>query len=201
MSEDQSAPTGSEESPSGRVLTIPNLVTSVRLALIPVFVWIFLGGDRDLLAFALMFVIGSTDWVDGFLARKLGQVSELGKVIDPVADRLAIIALVGSLVFRGFVPLALAAVIVGRDIIMAIALGILEARKTPRIDVNWVGKWATAAIYVGMGVVIFDVLLADTRVEFGIWLMWVGAALYWVASAMYAIELRKVLASSGGSRL
>ena len=186
------------EAVTDRVLTIPNLVTALRLALVPLFVWLFIRGGNDLEAFALMFVIGSTDWVDGFLARKLGQVSELGKIIDPIADRLAIIALAGSLVFRGFVPLSLAAVIIGRDVVMAIAVGILEARKAPRIEVNFVGKSATAAIYLGMGLVVIDVLLPSTSVlsgPYGLWLMWVGAGLYWVASAMYAVELRRVMAA------
>jgi cardiolipin synthase len=84
---------------SSRVLTIPNLVSFVRILAIPVFWWALLVKDDVTLAAWIVFIIGWTDWVDGYLARRLGQVSELGKVLDPVADRLMIAsAVIGGLI-------------------------------------------------------------------------------------------------------
>jgi len=79
---------------SGRILTIPNVISAVRVAMVPLFLWLLFGADAPLPAGLLLGGIGATDWVDGFLARRLGQVSELGKLLDPLADRLAITAAV-----------------------------------------------------------------------------------------------------------
>ena len=83
-----------DEQVSDRILTIPNLVSFVRLAAIPVFWWLLLGEENVAAATILFAVIATTDWIDGYLARRLGQVSKLGKALDPVADRLLIAAAV-----------------------------------------------------------------------------------------------------------
>ncbi|HVL52207.1 MAG TPA: CDP-alcohol phosphatidyltransferase family protein, partial [Actinomycetota bacterium] len=91
---------GQEEVVLNRVLTVPNMISTARMLLIPVFAWAFLTGDKDAFALGLLVVIGCTDWVDGYVARKTGQVSKLGKLLDPVADRVAIVVVLLALVFR-----------------------------------------------------------------------------------------------------
>lgn len=179
---------------STRVLTVPNLISFARLALIPVFFWLFVTRTNDALAFALVVVVGSTDWVDGFVARRTGQVSVLGKILDPVADRVAIVAILLAFLFRGTIPIAVALVILVRDAIVALVFPILEARGYPRIPVNLVGKAGTAAIYIGAGTAAASLILQSLAINFAaIVLLWIGAGLYWVAGIVYVGEIRKLV--------
>lgn len=179
---------------STRVLTVPNLISFARLALIPVFFWLFVTRTNDALAFALLVLVGSTDWVDGFVARRTGQVSVLGKILDPVADRVAIVAILLAFLFRGTIPIAVALVILVRDGLVALVFPILEARGYPRIPVNFVGKAGTAAIYVGAGTAAASLVLQSLAINFtAIVLLWIGAGLYWVAGILYVGEIRKLL--------
>jgi cardiolipin synthase len=187
----------SEESEvvSTKVLTIPNLISFARLALVPLFFWLFVTRANDVASFSILAVIGSTDWVDGFVARKTHQVSVLGKLIDPIADRIAVVVVLLALLFRGTIPLLLAAVILVRDLLVAIIFPILEARGYPRIAVNIVGKAATAAIYCGVGLATMSLIIepSDQIHSVGIVLLWAGATLYWIAGAMYVLEIRRLL--------
>lgn len=187
---------GSDEVVLDRVFTIPNLISFARMLLIPVFAWAFLTGDKDALALGLLVVIGCTDWVDGFVARRIGQVSKLGKLIDPVADRLAIVVVLLALVFRGVVAVEIAAVLLVRDLIVSIAFPILEAKGFPRIAVNRTGKWATAFIFAGMAFAAASVLEpveAFARPASGVLLI-AGAVLYWTAGVFYVREIRRIRA-------
>ncbi len=139
------APQGSEARRTGedRVLTIPNLITIVRLLSIPVFVWLLFARDNRAAAAVLLAVLGATDWVDGFVARRYGQVSELGKVLDPVADRLLLFSAVVSILIDGSVPLIVAVLALVRESIVAVAALVLAALGTRRIDVTLIGKAGT----------------------------------------------------------
>ncbi|MGQ0678560.1 MAG: CDP-alcohol phosphatidyltransferase family protein [Actinomycetota bacterium] len=184
-----------------RVLTIPNLISATRIALIPIFAWAFLTG-RDLPAFILLVVIGSSDWVDGYVARKTGQVSKLGKLLDPVADRMAIIVVLIALAFRGVIDAPIAYVLLIRDAIVSIAFPILERKGVPRIPVNWVGKWATALIFAGMGFAaasVLDIAAAGFAAFTSRILLIAGAVLYWWAAALYVKQIRRLL-RSGAAR-
>ena len=86
------------------MLTIPNLISVIRLGLIPVFLWLLLARDNPFAAGWLLGGIAATDWVDGYLARRLDQVSEVGKFLDPLADRIAIIAAVIGGLISGYLP-------------------------------------------------------------------------------------------------
>ncbi len=128
---------------SSRILTWPNLVTLVRLACIPVFLWLLFGRDDRLAAALLLAFIGATDWVDGYLARRLAQVSELGKLLDPTVDRLVMLVGVSAILVDGSVPLVVAVVTLAREgtvALLALVMGALGAR---RIDVTWWGKTGT----------------------------------------------------------
>jgi cardiolipin synthase (CMP-forming) len=180
-----------------KVWTIPNLISFTRMLLIPVFAWAFLTGGKDVAALVLLAVIGTTDWVDGFVARKTGQVSKLGKLLDPVADRMAIIVVLLALMFRGVVAVPLAAVLLVRDLIVSVLFPILEAKGVPRLPVNRTGKWATAFIFTGMAFAAASVLepVEDFARLASFALLVVGAVLYWLAGALYLKALRRLAAA------
>ena len=177
--------------------TIPTLITSLRIVLIPVFAWVFVSGRADHVAFGLLATIGASDWIDGFVARKTGQVSVLGKLLDPVADRAAIVTVLLALAFRGTIWWPVAAAILTRDLIVTVVFIVLEARGFPRIAVNRTGKAATFAIFAGMGLAVFSTAFS-TGLERQIGaaalaLLSTGAVMYWVAGGLYVAELRRRL--------
>ena len=183
-----------------RIWTIPNLISFARLLLIPVFVWAFLAG-RNVLGVVVVVVIGSTDWVDGFIARRFDQVSRLGKLIDPLADRFSIVAVLVVFTVKDVIPLALAAVLLLRDLLVAIAFPILEARGMERIPVNRTGKTATFSIFVGLSLLALGLAapgLGDVVHAAGLAALVLGAILYWAATVQYVGEVRRRLPAGSG---
>src|ERR1700694_4316238 len=131
-----------------RGLAVPNVVTALRLLCVPVFLWILFGHhphDRYHAAL-LLAAMGITDWVDGFLARRLHQVSTLGKVLDPIADRLLLGVGVVAILIDGSAPLWIGLVVVIREGIVAAAALTLAAAGARRIDVQWAGKAGTLGL-------------------------------------------------------
>ena len=126
--------------------TIPNLISLLRLLCVPVFVWLVLGADRPLAAGVLLAVLGGTDWVDGWIARRYDQGSEIGKVIDPVADRVLLIAAAVVLLIDGTVPWWVGVLVLAREAVISVATLTLAAAGARRIDVLWVGKAGTLAL-------------------------------------------------------
>ena len=196
---------GAGEVVSNRVLTIPNLVSFARLAMLPVFLVTYIQG-HFLAATILLVVVGTTDFLDGFLARALQQVSVLGKLLDPLADRLVIISALVAFGVKHVVPWWLVAVIVARDVLIMVAFALLEKRGLPRLPVNRTGKRATAALFVGFGFVACGVLMKVSGVavihgratlfhDVGLALVSLGAILYYAAGALYAKEIRAYLAA------
>jgi cardiolipin synthase len=127
-------------------LTWANLVTFVRLALLPVFVWILFSTDHRAIAAWLLAFLGATDWIDGYLARKLHQVSSVGKVIDPVADRLLVIVGLLSVAAASGVPWWFALTTLARELIVSVLTIVLAVLGAARIDVLWWGKVSTFAL-------------------------------------------------------
>lgn len=126
--------------------TWANLVTLVRLALLPVFLWLLFGTGHRALAAWLLATLGATDWIDGFLARSLNQVSNIGKVIDPVADRLLVIVGLLGVAGAGGVPWWFAGATLARELIVSVLTLTLAALGAARIDVLWWGKVSTFAL-------------------------------------------------------
>jgi cardiolipin synthase len=126
-----------------RILTAPNIITLVRLALIPVFVWLLFGRENRAAAAALLGALGATDCLDGFVARRYHQVTTLGKVLDPVADRLLLAVGVVSIVIDGSVPTVVAVLAIVRESLVALAAVVLAALGARRIDVTLMGKAGT----------------------------------------------------------
>jgi cardiolipin synthase len=129
-----------------RVLTAPNVITVVRLLCLPLFLWLLLVADERTWAAVLLGVLGATDWVDGWVARRWSQVSELGKVLDPVADRLLLLAAGVALVVDGAVPLVVGVLVLVREAVVAVATLVLAAAGARRIDVRWSGKAGTFGV-------------------------------------------------------
>lgn len=126
--------------------TWPNLVTLVRLTLLPVFVWILFSTDHRAVAAWLLASLGATDWIDGYLARRLHQVSNVGKVIDPVADRLLVMVGLLSVAAAAGVPWWFALTTLARELIVSLLTLLLAALGAARIDVLWWGKVSTFAL-------------------------------------------------------
>jgi cardiolipin synthase len=136
--------------PRRRVLTVPNAISVLRLACAPLLLWLLLGPDNRGAAFALLGMLGATDWVDGWIARRYDQGSELGKVLDPVADRVLLLAAVVGLLLEGSVPAGVGAAVLAREALVAAATLGLAAAGARRIDVQWTGKAGTLALMFGL---------------------------------------------------
>jgi len=190
--------THGDHSPSSRVLTVPNLISALRIAMIPVFWALIVDDDTTAWGLVLFVAVVATDWVDGTIARRTGQVSELGKVLDPVADRLAVAAGLIALVVRGAFPMWAAALILARDIAV-LAGGALLAVKGSRIDVRWIGKVATFGLMIAVPAVAWGTLglwPAEAALAIGWPIYAIGVVEYYVAAGAYALDLRRALAAS-----
>lgn len=136
-----SVPAASDE--VDRVLTVPNVITLIRLACLPLFVWLLLGRDDPLAAGALLGALGATDWVDGWYARRFHQVSSFGKIFDPVVDRLLFFVSIVAIILADAAPLWFCAAVLLREGVISIATLVLASLGARRIDVTWMGKAAT----------------------------------------------------------
>lgn len=128
--------------------TIPNLVSLVRLLCIPLFLWLLFGVENRVAAAALLAILGATDWVDGYLARRLDQVSAVGKLLDPAADRAMFVVAVLAMIVDGSIPLWFAVAVLVREVVVSVAVLILAALGARRIDVTWWGKAGTFGLMV-----------------------------------------------------
>jgi cardiolipin synthase len=183
---------------SDRLVTIPNAISFLRIALVPVFVSLIVARDTTALGFAIFAVVLATDWVDGVLARATGQISEVGKVLDPLADRIAIAAGLLALVARDAFPLWAALPILVRDSVVLLAGIAILARTRKRVDVRYVGKVATFALMAAIGCIAWGNLgywLAPTFLASG-WVFYaVGIVVMIVATVLYAGDARAAIAS------
>jgi len=188
-----------------RVWTIPNLISIARLACVPVFLWLLWGADKPGWAAVLLAVLGATDWVDGYIARRYDQGSELGKILDPTADRVLLVAAAIALLVEdlGTAINIVLWIILIREVLIAmatIALGIAGAR---RIDVVWAGKAGTLAIMFSLPA--FLVAAAVEELEFvGNLIGWCfaigGIALGYYAAMKYVPAARAALAEGRAAR-
>jgi cardiolipin synthase len=137
-----------EHAGEDRILTVPNLITLVRLACLPLFLYVLFGRDNRAAAAGLLAALGATDWVDGYVARRYHQVSTLGKILDPVADRLLFFVGVGAIVIDQSAPLWFSIAVLARELFVSIAVIGLAALGAKRIDVTWFGKAGTFCLMV-----------------------------------------------------
>src|SRR5437588_9084973 len=129
----------------GRVVTLPNAISVARLACAPVFVWL-VASDRRIAAFALLGALGASDWIDGYIARHFDQGSNVGKVLDPVADRVLLLTAAIALLVDGTLPVVVGVLVLAREAVISSAVLALAAAGARRIDVQWAGKAGTLAL-------------------------------------------------------
>jgi cardiolipin synthase len=181
----------------GGILTLPNVITLVRLACLPVFLWLLFGVEDRAAAAWLLAALGVTDWVDGYLARHLHQVSEVGKVLDPVADRLLFLVGAGGILIDGSVPTWFAVVVLVREALVGGATLILAAMGARRIDVTWFGKAGTFCLMMAFPLFLAsesDLSWADTA-EVLAWATGIpGLVLSLYAAVLYVPLARRALA-------
>jgi cardiolipin synthase len=156
-----------------RILTIPNVLSFVRLLGVPLFLWLILGPKADGWAVVVLLVAGATDYFDGKIARATGQISRLGQLLDPLADRLYILATLVGLVVRDIVPLWFAVALIARDVILALALIPLRRRGIVGLPVTFLGKAATFNLLYAL-----PLLLLGASYDSGqsVWTQWTGWA-------------------------
>ena len=178
------------------VLTIPNALSVLRLLGVPLFLWLLLGPHADVLAIVLLAVSGFTDWLDGALARALNQQSRFGALLDPLADRLYILATLVGLVLRHIIPFELAAVIVLRDLLLLLMAPGLRRRGYTALPVHYLGKAATFALLyafplllLGNGHNTLAHIAKPIAWAFTIW----GTAMYLWAGVIYTIQYRELV--------
>ena len=194
---------GSTPSPSAvasrRILSVPNVLSFLRLGSVPVFLWLWFADQRN--AAVIIYAVGATtDFFDGYLARRTGSVTELGTLLDPLADRVFIVALAVALVGSGALPWVVAASVVVRDVVLLSLYPIVHRRGIEKIEVNFVGKTATACLLFGLTwLALSETTLTGAEIgdEVGLTFVIAGAILYWVAGALYGRESIRRIAALG----
>lgn len=172
-----------------RILTVPNILSFIRLLGVPLFLWLLLERHSDVWAVVVLAVGGATDWLDGTLARRWHQRSRLGQVLDPMADRAYILATLIGFAIRGIVPWWLVVLLAARDIMMATAIWpALRRRGFASLPVHFLGKAATFALLYGFPLVLlgagdepWHVVVRTIGWACVIW----GAGLYWWSGLLY----------------
>lgn len=185
-----------QQARTNAVWTVPNLLSFARLLGVPLFLWLVLGPEADGWALVLLMVSGATDYLDGYLARRLDQYSSLGEILDPVADRLYILAVVVGLALRDIIPWWVALVLPLRDLLLWGLVPFLRTRGYSALPVHFLGKAATFNLLYAFPLLLLGdgtgtvTTLADTLGwAFAIW----GIGLYWWAGVLYAYQVWKLL--------
>jgi len=190
--------------PSDRIITIPNGISVARLLGVPLFLWLVLGprtATADAWAVGVLIVSAISDWLDGKIARALGQVSKLGQMLDPAADRLYILATLIGLAVRTIIPWWLVGVLLARELAVAVALAAVSRRGFGAFQVSFVGKAATLCLLYAFPLLFLGahggVAAEVARVAGWAFAIW-GTALYWCAGGLYVIQARRLLAGRLG---
>jgi cardiolipin synthase len=186
-----------------RILTAPNVITMVRLLCIPLFLWLLFVWHRQTAAAILLAVLGATDWVDGYVARRYGQVSTFGKVLDPTADRILVGTAVISIMIYGAVPLWFGLATIAREVLVSAMVILLATLGAARIDVLWVGKAGTFGLMFAYPTFLLGDGTASWQEPIRI-IAWVtgliGLALAWWAAGSYIAPARRALRQGRAAR-
>ncbi|WP_299054685.1 CDP-alcohol phosphatidyltransferase family protein [uncultured Nocardioides sp.] len=182
-----------------RVWTVPNALSMLRLAALPLFLWLVLGPEADGWALVVLMASGVTDWLDGYLARRLGQYSTVGEILDPVADRLYILAVIIGLALRDVIPWWVAIALPLRDLLLWGLVPLLRTRGYSSLPVHFLGKAATFNLLYAFPLLLLgenEGVIGTMALVFGwAFAVW-GIGLYWWAGVLYAWQVRKLLATT-----
>jgi cardiolipin synthase len=176
---------------AGQIRTIPNLISFARLLGVPLFLYLFLGAHADVAAIVVLAVGGTSDWIDGYVARRLRQVSRLGELLDPLADRLYILATLFAFTVREVVPWQFTAALLAREAVLVVSLLVLRRYGYGPPPVHYVGKTATFLLLAAFPVLLLAATVSGAAAVAGVigWaLAWWGLVLYWVAGALYLLQ-------------
>jgi cardiolipin synthase len=180
---------------STRVFTVPNVLSFIRLGLVPVFLALLIAGE-DILALIVLVVSSASDYLDGVIARRFNQITRLGQLLDPAADRLFIFAALIGLSVRGILPWWLTAIIIGRDVVLLVVGIVLANYGYGPLPVHHLGKVATFCLFYALPIIMIGHafegaawLTNPIGWSFAIW----GAFLYWWAGVIYVIETVRVI--------
>lgn len=178
------------------IWTIPNAVSFIRLLLVPLFLWLVFAADDPAAAGWLLGVIGATDWIDGYLARRLGQVSKVGEFLDPLADRLAVASAVIAGLVDGVLPKVIAIPLIVREAVLGVGALVVGLKARAKLTVRDLGKLATlllyfsiAAFFVGEGTPFEPLVVAA-------WVVGVpGLILYYIVGVQYLGDARRLVSA------
>ncbi|WP_086161670.1 CDP-alcohol phosphatidyltransferase family protein [Streptomyces marincola] len=189
------------EQQTDRVFTIPNLLSMARLLGVPVFLWLVLspvfdGPNLDGWALLVLAFSGVSDYLDGKLARRWNQVSALGRILDPAADRLYILSTLVGLTWRDILPLWLTALLLARELMLLVMVWRLNRHGYAPPQVNFLGKAATLNLMYAFPLLLLSDgggWLASLAAIFGWAFAGWGTALYWWAGVLYVVQVRRLL--------
>lgn len=181
----------------GRILTIPNILSAIRLVLVPVFLYLLLARQAYGWATAILMFSGTSDWADGKIARLVAnQSSRLGELLDPLVDRVYMVAVPLGLALAGVVPWWLVAVLLGRDALLAATVPLVRSRGVTALPVTYIGKAATFALMSGFPLILlgqndfgWNHAVAACGWAFVIW----GTYMYLWSAVLYLIQVRLVV--------
>jgi cardiolipin synthase len=187
-----------EMSIARQLLTVPNMLSLLRLALVPVFLWLVLT-EQNGFALLTLVIASATDYLDGYFARKLGQVTRMGQLLDPAADRLYILATLIGLAVTGTIPVWLPFVIIGRDVLLLVTYPMLASRGFGPLPVHFLGKAGTFALLYAFPLLLMvkvwpgaELVILPIAWAFAIW----GVGLYWWSGFIYLKQLSSVVKST-----
>jgi len=185
-----------------RIATVPNLISALRLGCVPLFLYLLLGAGQRREAALLLAALGATDWVDGYIARRWDQVSTLGKVLDPVADRVVLLVGVVAILIDGAAPLWVGVATLGREALISIGTVVVALLGGRRLDVSQLGKAGTFLTYFAYPLFLAGDAGLGSRLAWrtGAWTFVLpGIALSWWSLATYVPAARRALAGRGDS--
>jgi cardiolipin synthase (CMP-forming) len=186
---------------SDRVVTVPNAISVLRLAMVPVFA-VLIANGHDGWALVVLAVSGASDWLDGVLARRLDQVSRLGQVLDPAADRLFILVTLLGLAARGVVPWWLVVVLLAREAMLLVNLVVLARHGYGPLQVHLAGKGGTFALLYAFPLLLlarWGGVVGDLASVVGWAFAWWGIALYWFAGVLYVRQAATLVGGRGST--
>lgn len=185
---------------SDRVLTLPNVLSLLRLLGVPLFLWLVLGPHADGWAVVVLALAGLSDYLDGKLARRWHQITRLGQLLDPIADRLYILATLFGLLLRGIIPLWLVVVLLARDAVLLVYLAVLKRHGITGLPVHFIGKAATFNLLYAFPLLLLGDMSGAVGMvarvlgwAFAIW----GTGLYWWAGVLYMEQASRILRQVG----